>query len=783
MLATAMAVLACEAHAQTPAAKPAAPAKPAASSASAKPAESADSAAPAVSPDGLANDEMYMEADHLTREDKAGITIGEGNVEIRYQGRTLRADRVVYTEGPDDQPGVIRGYGHVQVINSDGSVEFADEFIFDDKMSAGVARGFSARMAQNSKIAGSTAVRRSGTIQELERAIYTPCDVCTPKGKAQRPTWSIRATRAVQDKKRHLIFYRNAEIRIKGITFLYLPVFWHADPTAERVSGLLTPSIGYGDRRGFTYEQPYLWTATPSMDVIVSPQINTKVNPFLNMRLRKRFYTGDMDLRVGYTYETDFNSNGQKFGDDTSRSYILGRGAFQITNDWLVGFTAERVSDRLIFDKYDISSPFEARGPYVPDDRRLISQAYGIRQTENSYFSSAIMSIQGLQGAPGNPSQLENQAIIPTIAPLIEGRYDLPTEVLGGHLRLLQSAVALTRDESPDNPAMPGIDSRRFTAEADWRRSFTLPIGLRVDPYISVRGDAYNLHDVPNEVGSGVHSMSLGRALATAGADLSYPFYRRWNDATIVLEPYVQFAMSPPARQVITGWTAPGQPNYFDEDSTAFEFDETNLFRIDKAPGYDLYEDGVRVALATRASVLWDDGRRANLIVGRSFRNQTDNIFTVVSGLYYQASDWVVAADAEPIKGLTFFGRARLDATSFAPHRLEAGANISTRWGSGFIRYLHNDAGVAGQPDNSTGGKAENMDLGGNINATQHWGVSFYGNRDFTTDTWVIRDVGVFYHDDCVRMEVYYRREDTVIGQLGPSNQVGVRLTLATLGK
>src|SRR6516165_2309547 len=53
--------------------------------------------------DGLADDELYMEADLLTRDDKNQHTTAEGNVEIRYQGRTLRADRVTYDEGAEGQ--------------------------------------------------------------------------------------------------------------------------------------------------------------------------------------------------------------------------------------------------------------------------------------------------------------------------------------------------------------------------------------------------------------------------------------------------------------------------------------------------------------------------------------------------------------------------------------------------------------------------------------------------------------------------------------------------------
>ena len=737
-----------------------------------------------VTPDGLSDDEMYMEADRLSRDDKAKVTTAEGSVVLRYQGRTLRADRIVYAEGADEQPGVIRAYGQVQIIGADGSVEFADEFVVDDKMEAGVARRFSARLPQNAKIAAASAVRRSDLLSELNKAIYTPCDICSSKGEYKSPTWSIQASRVVQDKKRRLIFYRNARIRIKGVTVLYLPVFWHADPTAERASGLLTPLVGFSPRRGLSYEQPYLWAASPSMDVILSPQINTKVNPFLNAQVRKRFYSGDLDLRFGYTYDRDIDGHGHKFGDSTSRSYILGRGAFRLPADWLVGFTAERASDRLIFDKYDIPKAFESRGPYVSDDRRLISQLYAIRQTKQNYFATTAISVQGLRANIADPTQLENNRVFPLIAPLVEDRYSPSANILGGRLRLTGSAVALDRKQSPDNPRLPGIDSRRVSGQADWRSSFTSPAGLRLEPFVSARADAYSLSDVPRESGVGVHSFTVNRALATAGADLSYPLYRRWHEATVVLEPLAQVAVSPKAKQIVIGHNAQGAPVYLNEDSGAFEFDETNLFRTDKFPGYDLYEDGARVNLAGRGSVLWDDGRRASLLVGRSFRSKPNDIFSDVSGLRARASDWIVAADAQPIHNLSFFARARLDATSLEVHRLEAGVNASSKWASGYVRYLRNDAEITGLPASSlAGGKIENMDVGGEVYPLKHWGVSFYGNRDFAQDAWVVRDLGVFYHDECIRVDVVYRREDTVIGRLGPSNQVTVRLTLATLGR
>jgi LPS-assembly protein len=527
------------------------------------------------------------------------------------------------------------------------------------------------------------------------------------------------------------------------------------------------------------------------MDVIISPQINTNVNPFLNAEIHKRFYSGDVDLRFGYTYERDLEGNGTKFGDLTSRSYILGRGAFRVDDNWLLGFTAEQASDRLIFDKYDVGNVFLSRGPFVADDRRLISQLFAIRQDERSYFQSGVMQVQGLRASLTVPGELENNRVIPVIAPLIEERFDPDWTVLGGRIRALGSAVALTRSQAIENPALPGIDSRRVTAQAEWRRSFILPVGLRIDPFLQVRADGYSLSDVPTGVGLAVTSKAVGRGLATAGADISYPLFRRVGDATVVLEPLVQLAASPHAEQVVVGHDALGQPVYLNEDSTAFEFDESNLFLANKFPGYDLYQDGARMNVGGRASVIWDDQRRAVLLIGRSFSTKVNTVFLPQSGLRTRSSDWIISGEAQPLTNLSFFARARLDADTFDVRRLETGANFRSKWVSGYIRYFDQDAeitgitinSVTGQPTNSVAGqRQQNMDVGGEVNVLKNWGLSFYGNHDFIQDAWVTRDIGVFYHDDCIRVDVIYRREDVVIGRLGSSNQVAVRLTLATLG-
>jgi LPS-assembly protein len=730
---------------------------PAMARAQSEPAPKAASAAPAAPTplvdEGLGERGFYMETDLLIRDGVSKTVTARGNVEARYQGRTLRAEEVDY----DTASGIVTARGHVQIINSDGTAQFADEMVLDEDLRAGIAKGFSTRLAGNAKIAAATAVRKSETVTELNKVIYTPCPICADDGSPKTPSWSIRADTVIQDRTKQIVYYKNAVIEMFGIPVLYAPVFWHADPQADRKSGLLAPTLSASKRRGFSYEQPYLQVISPSQDVIISPQVNTNVNPFLNLAWRKRFYSGTVEARVGYTYESELTSDGDRVGNRSSRSYILASGKFDINANWKWGFTAERTSDDLIFDKYDIGNVFEQRGLVGTDDHRLISQVYTTRQDSRSYLALSAINVQGLRAS-------DNDRTFPTIAPLVEARWEPESPILGGRLRLSGSAVVLNRKQDTVIATDPGIDSRRATAEANWRTTLTFSSGLRVSPFADVRGDVFNVSDL-NIPGTG-SSASIGRAQGVVGADVSYPLIRVDGPRTVIIEPLAQLAISPkthPDARI---------PN---EDSITFELDETNLFRTDKFPGFDLYEGGERLNVGVRTTVFYEDGRGASLLVGRSYRSRPDLMFPARSGLQGRESDWVVAGDVTPIKGLTMFSRARVDTDSNSIHRIEAGADVDLKRIGGYIRYLRDD-------QDPTGIKREDVDFAGQVLVTKHWGFTLYGVHDIRADVWRKRNVGVVYQDDCLRMELVYEHGETFNRTLGPSDSVILRLKLATLG-
>lgn len=727
--------------------------------------------------DGLGAEGYYLESDLLIRDDKAHTLTAQGDVEARYEGRTLRAQEVIY----DTEAGVIHAKGKVQLINADGTAQFADEMTLDKDLKAGFALGFAARMDKNVKIAAASAIRRNENIQELNKAIYTPCEVCAEK---PTPTWSVAADRVVQDKQRQLVYYKNAVIRLWGAPLMYLPVFWHPDPQAERSSGFLTPKLGASKRRGMSYQQPYLYVISPSQDVVISPQVNSSVNPFLNVNWRKRFYSGYAEARMGYTYEKDIDSRGERFGEATSRSYILAKGLFDINENWKWGFTAERTSDKLLFDNYSVNDVYQTRGLFSSEDRRLNSQLYTTRQDKQSYFSLSAISVQGLRvsgiDSVTGLANFENSDAFPLIGPLVEGRWQPEAPVLGGRLRVQGSGVVLTRAESPYISGSNGVDSQRGSLNADWRSNVTLKSGVRISPFAQARGDAYHISDLPGANAS----QSYSRALGVTGVDVSYPLFKPLKDGSIVLEPLAQIAVGSDSRRVpiVVGTT--GATTYlYNEDSTSFEFDETNLFRANKSPGFDLYEGGQRLNVGGRATVNYKDGRGASVLVGRSFRSETDLLLPSRSGLQNKSSDWIVAGTVTPIRGVNAFVRTRYapDQDDNKFRRIEAGVDAARDRANGSIRYVKDQQDAGGSP-------LETFEMRGQLNLTKKWGITAYGQNDLVAGVWRRRDFGVVYNDECIRIDVIYQNEDRFSQvstgglKLKSDESITFRLSFATLG-
>lgn len=758
-----------------------------------------------IGQDGLTPDAVFVEADSAEQNDDLVSAQGSADSRVfaRFQEHDLRAQNFTY----DLNTGIVTASGQVELIAPDGVVINASQIQLDEDLRTGIAVDLATRSAEGATLMAATAVRRSENVSELNRVLFIPCPVCVD-GVERKPALTLQAEKAVQDEELRAILYRNVVIRLGGVPVFYTPYLTHPDPSVDRASGFLIPRIDYDEARGLSADIPYLHVISPSEDWLISPRITTSVPPFLNLQWRRRFDNGTIVVRGGYTYarnfgDFDLDEDGKaeanvEFGDRSNRSYILAHGKFDLEGPWRWGFTAERVSDKTLFDRYDIQDPYQDNGLYYGDRRRLISQLYAERQTERSYVSVAAFSFQSLRVARFDAitpalNTFEADNSLPLVAPLIDARWDPEQQILGGRLRLRGNAVALTRDNYAGYPILrpeilppavtddlQGVDSRRISGQIDWRRVLISPIGLRYEPFVDVRGDVYSVDDLPPALN--ISNKTVSRVRTSAGLDVSFPLFRPvGTTGSLIVEPMAQLSISNKADL---------NPLIPIEDSQTLELDNISLFRMDRFPGFDLLEGGVRFTAGTRATLNWDSHRSASLFVGRSMREGRQNAFLVPipddpdqlydpSGLARRASDWVVQGTFDPTDRVRGWFHAVADTKGNLRY---AEATVSGDWGrrnSGALSYILDSSNPI---DGEMNRNYEFIQFTGQQFVYGNWGITVRGIADLERDIMTRSEVGLLYDDDCFRIEVGWKRDNTRVRPTGPSEGIFIRLNLATFG-
>jgi LPS-assembly protein len=693
-------------------------------------------------------DRVLLEADELVNDELAQTITAEGDVHVRYQGRTLRSDRLVY----DLNSGVIRAIGNVEIVLEDGSVTYANEIEADEAMNVGAASELRARLGGTSTLAARAALRHGEGESELRNVIYTSCPICETGDRP--PTWSLRARRAIQDRESRTISYQGAVLEIAGVPVLYLPYMAHPDPTIERASGFLPPDIGRNRRLGTFYEQPYYWAISPSQDLTASVRVHGNVNPLIGLEYRKRFWSGELEIDTTFTEEQLFDTDGNTFGDQIFRYSAFAEGRFQINEDWHWGFGLERVYDDQYLRRYDIDGPGERRGPYIGHDTRLISQLYGVGQTRHSYTSVSFVGFQGLR-------ETDTSDLLPVILPFAETEHVFLDPVLRGQVRIAVNTAVLLREDNDDTALFEGNDGR-VSGTATWRKDMVFGPGMVFSPFAQGRGDLYHVETAEDEY------ETFARALGLAGAEVSWPFMRPGERFDLIIEPVVMAAYASNDAE---------DPRIVNEDSLAFELDDSNLFRPNAAPNYDLWEPGARVSAGVRATARARSGESASLLFGRRWRDEEATGFTEANNLSGNTSDWVAAVQADLGSGFGAEARFRLEDETLDLQRIDLGVRASMGRFTLATRYFGVDETLAPPDDPSQQVAAQ---LG--VDLARGWRMQLGVTRDLDSDINLRQDIRAIYEDDCTFLEIAYTRNDTERGTIGPDEGIQIRIGLRSLG-
>lgn len=694
-----------------------------------------------------------FEATQLSYDDTTETVTASGNVILRSEDRSVRADAVTW----DRKSGKILATGNIRMVDEAGNQLFTDQVELTEEFDTGAMSELLIALRAGGRLAARSATRSANGDALLNDAAYSACPVTDEAGCPKDPSWRVTARRVIYDRQESRVRFEGAMLELFGARVLPLPgLAIRTDGGSE--SGFLVPDVRVTQVNGLELSSRYYWRVADNADLTLGAFVFSNVAPMVSAKWQHLTEKGAYQI-TGYATASDRSTDftgGTSFKREP-RGYFDANGRFQFSPDWSLTGSIRLASDRTFVRRYDITR-----------DDRLRSTINLERITERSYLSIAGWATQTLR-------LNATQGQVPLAVPAIDYRQRIGDKILGGTLMVQANSLSLLRND--------GQDTQRAFAGAQWDLKRLTRMGQVVTLTGLVRGDVYNTNNSLATITAAYRGNEgwTTRGIATAAIDVEWPFVGKAFGGTQVFTPRLQFVASPRVRNLSV-------PN---EDARAIDLEDSNLFALNRFPGYDRVEDGSRLTWG----VDWELQRpnwRIKTNIGQSFRLETPRagLLPEGTGLSEKVTDFVGRTEIRFRNLVSFTHRFRLDKDNFAVRRNEVDATIGSRRTYLEIGYLRLNRDIATVEDLRD---REELRAAGRVAIGRRWSVFGSGvfnltNAEedpvFQSDGFqpIRTRFGVAYSDDCIEFGATWRRDFIDAGDARRGNAFQVFFALRNLG-
>jgi LPS-assembly protein len=494
--------------------------------------------------------------------------------------------------------------------------------------------------------------------------------------------------------------------------------------------------------------------------VTVTPHVFTAVLPMMEAQYEALNTLGAFRV-TGYATASrrsdDLNTLNPTDTTQAFRGYLDGVGRYQFSPEWSLSGSLRMTTDRTFLRRYDISR-----------DDRLRTTASLERIDADSYFALNGWYVQTLRVNDPQGQQ-------PIALPELDYRRRFNDGLLGGRFEMQLNTLAISRTA--------GQDTQRAFASMRWDLRRLTNWGQEVTFTAYGRGDVYNAHNIASSpsIYQGLEGFQ-GRAIGAVAVDVKWPFVGELWGGSQRFTPRVQIVASPRIRNLAI-------PN---EDARSVDLEDSNLFALNRFPGYDRFEDSTRITYGAQWALTLP-GFTFDTLVGQSFRlNDRPTILYPGTGLSDRWSDIVGRTEIRFRDLVSLTHRFRLDKDSLAVRRNEIDATVGSRatyFQAGYLRLKRNIfTSIEDLQDR------EELRLAGRVQFARFWsafGSTVVDLTDRSEDALSLSDgfdpirhrLGVQYEDDCLRLGFTWRRDYVNTGDARAGNSFLLTLAFTNLGR
>ena len=544
---------------------------------------------------------------------QAGELVASGAVTVWYEDRKVTASSITYASQNDKL--IIRG--PIRIMDNQSTMILGDQAELSEDLKVGIIKSAKIILGYQVQIAAAKVLQKDARYSEAFNIAATSCHVCLNK----TPLWQIRARKIVQDKFEKQIYFEHAQLRVLDIPVFYLPFMRLPDPSLKRATGFLAPKLKTSSVLNTGIKIPYFIRLNKHKDFTITPFYSPKTKT-IEYRYRQAYTSGFMLIEGALTRDALIPNK--------NRGYILSDTSLILQNGYNLGIQLQAVSDPSYLFEYDfaqldrLNTKLElSRSMRYQNSEVKLSNYHSLRENENNATQ---------------PTPVAEGAIESRLNPdMIKGEIGLEANFLKSY------RYSDLNNDGPDSDTLvDGYDTTRLSLLSNWNHGWEIANGIILH-FENEFGLSQYYVQQHADIGP-----KATRMFGVGAVGLRWPWYRINSNGGIgIVEPQIQLVRSVSSNSAV--------PN---DDSTQVEFDEGNLFRLNRAPGLDLIENGSRLNVGLAGSQFMDSGSNLSWKIGRVLRSEALSTFPSGSGLSNSISDWLLATNFQQKNGIELINRA-----------------------------------------------------------------------------------------------------------------------------
>jgi len=652
---------------------------------------------------------LSLISDAISYDKMSGNLIATGNVRVIYENTTLSAEKISYDKKNDE----LLIIGSFTINDGENIITSNNDAIINTKLRNGLIKGARAIIKEKLQISAQSLNQENVNYNIFNTVVASSCEICESN---PTPFWQIRARKIIHDKEKQKIFFKNARLDFLGLPILYMPALNIPEPEIERASGVLVPQFSTSDKVGFSTKLPYYLVLGDHKDLTLTPFIMSKNSFILETEYRQYTKSGFFEFTNAFSIKDNFNKG-------RLNGFIEGDGTFALSKEYELDFNIDLANT---IDFKNGEKPFKNNYDYAePEDDRLKNTFDISKTTTDSFFQLSTSYTQSFRYKDFDGDGLkEEDPNVPVILPEIYFRKYYKNSIFGGKYGLSAHSINLENVSSGQYTRIGG--------KLDWKRNWKTSSGLNFGTLTQFNANTYLTENDFYK-----NAMPLGMIEAR------YPLKKSNIKVSHMFEPIAQVIFSPDR---LSGYLNNDQTT---SDSTTAEFEETNLFSINRFPGFDEIESGLRANIGGQYILNEPNGWEFTTTAGRVFRQKNLKQFNASksTGLDKLNSDYVSAFSLSSPQNFKILTRLLLDG-SLDASKHETKLNYSTDKYTTDIGYVWLDKQSVRNLDNHQ----HEVNINTDYMINQNWKFSADWRQNINTHSPISGNFDIMFENDCAKL-------------------------------